>query len=57
MGAGKRELEFVPEHADEPVLRTERETTQMTRADVAFWAGGLEPAYLDGTLERARPMS
>ena len=35
------------------VLRTERETTQRDREALAYWAGGLEPIYLDGALGRA----
>lgn len=38
-----------------PRLRTGRETTQPDRAALAYWADGLEPAYLDGALGRARP--
>jgi len=46
-------LEFHPLGGHAPVLRTERETTQATRADVEYWAAGLEPVYLEGALTRA----
>ena len=35
------------------VLRTPRETTQPNRTDLAYWATGLSPTYLDGALARA----
>jgi hypothetical protein len=44
-------LEFVPSD-DSLVLRTQRETTQASRADLEYWAGGLTPVYLQGALER-----
>jgi len=46
-------LEFVAIGAD-VVLRTEQETTQSNRQGVAYWALGLEPAYLEGAFARAR---
>ena len=36
------------------VLRTDQETTQSNREAVAYWASGLEPAYLEGAFARAR---
>jgi len=36
------------------VLRTERETTQSTYDGLAYWASGLEPAYVEGAFERAQ---
>jgi hypothetical protein len=36
------------------VLRTDQETTQSNREDVAYWASGLGPAYLEGAFARAR---
>ena len=36
------------------VLRTDRETTQPDRRALDYWAGGLEPVYLEGALARAR---
>jgi hypothetical protein len=49
-------LEFVPA-ADSaaPTLKTEQETSQPDRQAVEYWAGGLEPVYLEGALARARP--
>jgi hypothetical protein len=47
-------LEFAPVDRSEPTLRTERETSQPSRAAVQYWAGGLEPVYLEGALDRAR---
>jgi hypothetical protein len=37
------------------VIRTARETTQPTRADVMYWATGLTRVYLEGALARALP--
>jgi hypothetical protein len=34
-------------------LRTDRETTQSGLAALAYWAGGLQPVYLEGALARA----
>ncbi|MCA1563967.1 MAG: hypothetical protein LC804_28215 [Acidobacteria bacterium] len=34
-------------------IATDRETTQSTREDVVYWAGGITPVYLEGALERA----
>ena len=36
------------------VLRTDQETTQSNREGVAYWASGLEPAYLEGAFARVR---
>ena len=47
-------LEFVPAGGG-PVRRSEHDTVQRTREDLAFWASGLEPTYLEGAFERARP--
>jgi hypothetical protein len=49
-------LEFVPAdggRASSP-LRTGQETSQPDRRAVEYWAGGLEPVYLEGALTRAR---
>ena len=35
------------------VLRTGQETSQPDRRALEYWAGGLEPVYLDGALARA----
>lgn len=47
-------IEFVPMSGG-ATLRTDRETTQPDRAALAYWAGGLEPVYLEGALSRATP--
>ena len=36
--------------------RTERETVQTDLDALAYWVTGLEPAYLDGALERSVPL-
>ena len=40
---------------DEPgrIARTGQETSQPDRRALVYWAGGLEPVYLDGALKRA----
>jgi hypothetical protein len=45
-------IEFVAADNGE-VVRTPRETTQPNRPDIAYWATGLTPVYLEGALERA----
>jgi len=45
-------LEFVSADGEQ-VVRTGAETTQVTRRDVADWAAGLEPVYIEGAFERA----
>src|SRR5262245_6487549 len=45
-------IEFIPIGAGEP-LRSRRETTQPNRADTLYWATGLTPVYLEGSLRRA----
>jgi hypothetical protein len=45
-------LVFFPLDRGQPIA-SGLETTQPTRADVALWAAGLRPVYLDGALERA----
>jgi hypothetical protein len=47
-------LEFVPLTGGR-VLRTGRETSQPDRDALVYWAGGLEPLYLEGALARALP--
>jgi hypothetical protein len=44
-------LEFVAQDG-EPVLRSQRETTQPNLVDLEYWATGLTPVYLQGALER-----
>jgi hypothetical protein len=34
-------------------LRTGQETTQPSRETLDYWAGGLEPVYLQGAMTRA----
>lgn len=48
-------LEYVPVNRAAPVLRTGDETEQADLAALEYWAGGLEPVYLDGALERTYP--
>jgi hypothetical protein len=45
-------IEFLPLGAGEPV-RSGRETTQPNRADTVYWAMGLTPIFLQGSLRRA----
>jgi hypothetical protein len=48
-------IEFVPaDGAQDAALRTDQETSQPDRQAVDYWAGGLEPIYLEGALNRAR---
>jgi hypothetical protein len=48
-------LEFVPVgSSDGKALRTGQETSQPDRQAVEYWAGGLEPVYLEGALARAK---
>lgn len=50
-GAWEGWLEFTTEAGDRVV--TDRETTQSKLQDVAYWASGLEPVFLEGALARA----
>src|SRR4029453_16684031 len=45
-------IEFVPVDGGPPV-RSGRETTQPNRTDTVYWATGLTPVYLEGSLDRA----
>jgi hypothetical protein len=47
-------LEFHPTDISQPILRTDQETSQPNRAAIEYWAGGLEPIYLEGALARAQ---
>src|SRR5215469_2747411 len=47
-------IEFHPTDASQPILSTERETSQPNRTALEYWADGLEPIYLDGALARAQ---
>ncbi|NUR53807.1 MAG: hypothetical protein HOQ29_05130 [Acidobacteria bacterium] len=44
-------IEFLPRDGGEP-LRSARETTQPNRTDTIYWATGLTPIYLEGSLHR-----
>lgn len=46
-------IEFHPVNAPGAIVRTEQETSQPDRKAIEYWAGGLEPLYLEGALERA----
>jgi hypothetical protein len=46
-------LEFHAVHGRGVVLRTGQETSQPSRRALDYWAGGLEPVYLEGAFERA----
>jgi hypothetical protein len=46
-------IEFQPTDPSRPTLRTDQETSQPDRRAVDYWAGGLEPVYLEGALARA----
>ena len=48
-------LEFHPVKSGPPVLRTRTETSQPDWKALDYWAGGLEPIYLEGAIERAKP--
>ena len=45
-------IEFIPIAKGDP-LRSRRETTQPNRTDTVYWASGLTPVYLEGSLRRA----
>jgi hypothetical protein len=44
-------IEFVPHDGGDPI-RSARETTQPNREDTVYWATGLTPVYLEGSLRR-----
>jgi hypothetical protein len=46
-------LEFTPLGGRGMVRRSQIETTQPNRRALAYWASGVEPVYLEGSLERA----
>jgi hypothetical protein len=46
-------LEFHALQGGGAVRRTGQETSQPSRRALEYWAGGLEPVYLEGALERA----
>jgi hypothetical protein len=45
-------VEFIPIGRGEPV-RSGRETIQPNRGDTLYWATGLTPVFLEGSLRRA----
>jgi hypothetical protein len=45
-------IEFLPADGGKPI-RSARETTQPNRQDTVYWATGLTPVYLEGSLDRA----
>ena len=45
-------IEFEPVDGGPP-MRSGRETTQPNRTDTVYWATGLTPVYLEGSLDRA----
>jgi hypothetical protein len=46
-------LEFHALRGSSSVLRTGQETSQPSRRALDYWAGGLEPVYIDGAFGRA----
>ncbi len=48
-------IEFHPTRGPALVRRTGQETTQPTRDALEYWAGGLEPVYLEGAFDRTIP--
>ena len=47
-------IEFTPAEGSGDPLTTGQETSQPSRRALDYWAGGLEPVYLEGALARAR---
>jgi hypothetical protein len=46
-------IEFHPIGGTGMVLSTGRETSQVSRGALEYWASGLEPVYFDGAFARA----
>jgi len=46
-------IEFHAQNDSGAVLATGQETSQPDRRALDYWAGGLEPIYLEGALKRA----
>ena len=44
-------IEFTPTSGG-PTIRSRRETTQPNKVDAVYWATGLTPIYLEGSLQR-----
>lgn len=59
MGEARRDgtwagwLQFHPRDDDEQPVSTGQETSQPDRRALEYWAGGLQPVYLEGALARA----
>ncbi|HET9533655.1 MAG TPA: hypothetical protein VFQ92_25115 [Blastocatellia bacterium] len=49
-------IEFHPLAGGAPALRTGQETSQPDKKALIYWASGLEPIYLEGAFDRARPI-
>ena len=49
-------IEFHPVDGGGPVLKTRHETSQPDYAALDYWAGGLQPLYIEGAIDRARPV-
>jgi hypothetical protein len=49
-------IEFHPPTGVSPALRTGQETSQPDKKALIYWASGLEPIYLEGAFDRARPV-
>ena len=49
-------IEFHPVSSKGPVLRTRSETSQPDWKALDYWAGGLQPLYIEGALGRAHPV-
>ena len=47
-------IEFRPSEGSGTVLRTRQETSQPDWKALDYWAGGLEPIFLEGALRRAK---
>lgn len=50
-GAWHGRIEFHSERG--PIRSTGRETSQVSRGALEYWASGLEPTYIDGAFDRA----
>lgn len=48
-------IEFHATAGGTPV-RTGRETSQVSRGALEYWATGLEPTYFEGAFDRANPL-
>ncbi|HUF25521.1 MAG TPA: hypothetical protein VMM18_00970 [Gemmatimonadaceae bacterium] len=48
-------IEFHALKSDGRVVRTGQESSQPDRRALEYWAGGIQPVYLEGALGRATP--